>query len=301
MQPFPSLSLSNLPRSAKIVLTLFLLIIGSGYLMAVGNMFHQQQLADGKPGLTPDDLKVTFHGVVVEKQVSSKVVPATPKSRMLEMVEVGGEMRKHLNNGGLPAIRSLQTWLNAGAVKDAFQQKSIAEDGDPSADDVIAQYCLRCHNAEEGEKSDTPYGADIFETDYEMVYKYAAPGTASDTPPDTGEAGDTDDSPRLVKKGPQAIPHLFLVSHIHMLSIPVFALIVAGLFLLSDMPTRLRGFIAPLPMLAMVMDFSSWWLARISEVFLPVIMLAGALFGISFAVQIFTVLVSLWRSPKRGD
>ena len=87
---------------------------------------------------------------------------------------------------------------------------------------------------------------------------------------------------------------LFLLTHIHMLSIPVFTLLVSLAFLLSSLPPRWRGLLAPLPMLALVADFAGWWLARETEAFIYVIAAAGAVFGASLGFQLVTVLISLW-------
>ena len=99
------------------------------------------------------------------------------------MVEPGGDMRKHVTKGGPRSVRALEAWLKGGASESTFNRKSLAAEGDPSADDVIARHCLRCHNAEDGEKADAPYGPDLFTTDYGMIYRFAAPGSASPAPP----------------------------------------------------------------------------------------------------------------------
>jgi len=291
-----NLTLASLPVPAKVLLTLFLALIGVGYLAALGNLYQQHQLADGREGLTLDDLRVTFHGMTVtEEPRSGDQTESVAKSRMLEMVEPGGDMRKHLVKGGPEAVRALESWLKGGARESTFTTRSLAAEGDPSAESVIARHCLRCHNAEDGEKADTPYGPDLFTTDYGMIYKYAAPGTALTA---STSAGDETATKSL---GPMTLPHLLLITHVHMLSIPVFTLIVTALFFISRPDSLIVRAITPIPMICLVVDFSSWWLARWSEPPIYAIVAAGALYGLTLAVQLVTVAVALWAGGASAD
>ncbi len=279
------------PAAGKWLATAFLAIVGFGYLAAVANMFHQHQLADGVPGLSIDDLRAAFHGVEVQDDPGDEASSA-PKSRFMEMVEPGGDMRKHLTKGGEPAVRTLEKWLRNGATRENFTKAGIAQEGDPSPADVVASNCLRCHNADGGEKADTPYGEDLFDVDYDMIFVYAAPGTAKQTT----EA--TPGEPRTI--GPNSEAHLFLVTHIHMLSIPVFTLIVSALFLLTGNCRGIRGLLTVAPMFSLCVDFSSWWLARWAEGFIYAIAAAGAVFGATFGLQILSVTWAIWFG-RPGD
>jgi hypothetical protein len=104
--------LSGLTLPAKLLVTLFLLIVGPGYLFGTLNIMFQHQDADLEPGLGVDDLRRTFHGM--EKQVTPDA-EITVDSTMLQQVRPGGDMRKYLEKGGEPAIRGLVTWLEDGA------------------------------------------------------------------------------------------------------------------------------------------------------------------------------------------
>ncbi len=96
------------PVSARILLTLFLALIGTGYLAALLNLYHQHSLADGREGLTFDDLRAVFHGIEVPTEERPGAQPVVAESRMYEMVKTGGKMRKNLNNGGPGAVRALE-------------------------------------------------------------------------------------------------------------------------------------------------------------------------------------------------
>lgn len=281
--------LRDLPASVRLVVSVFIVLIGVGFLFAQANIYHRHHLADGKADLTFDDLRIIYHGIEVP---AGETGPAAATSRMLEMVQPGGEMRKHLEKGGLPEITSLVAWLESGAPESTFDSPPAGEPSGVAPRQVIARRCLRCHNAEDGEKADTPYGPDIFEVDYQLVALLARPQPS--------ESADGDAKPGVRMIGPQTIAHLVLITHVHMLSIPVFTLMVYVLFLTADFPERLRRFIGPVPMLALVFDFASWWLARFSEGFLIMLIVAGGAFAVTLAIQLVAILHSAWLARPSG-
>lgn len=287
--------LGSLPLAGKIILTAFLALIGFGYLAALGNLYQRHQLADGRSGLSLDDLRAVFHGLSVPAppaEAGAAARPRVAKSRILEQIEPGGEMRKHLLKGGEAAVRALTAWLEGGAVEEEFDRESLVNEGDPAPRAIIERHCLNCHNADGGENEDAPFGPDAFEARYEQVRVFAAPGTAHT--PDTAAAGGGSAASGHRMIGPQAVSHLTLVTHIHMLSIPVFTLIVGGLFLLTGPARGWRGVVAVVPMTALVIDFASWWLARAIEPMIFVMVAAGALYSVAMAIQLLTVTAAIW-------
>lgn len=289
---------------------MFIAIIGAGYLLALGNMYHRHRLADGLDGLTLDDLRAVFSGLERpipepaaqsgdDSMVSENMVAP---SRMWEIVQPGEKMYEHLVKGGDEAVRALNHWLEHGASEDMFHMSGLVQPGDPSPEQIISRNCLRCHNADDGEKQDTPYGPDIFTVNYDMVYKYAAPGTAEESSEKVEPSASAAGGPKVERIRPQSASHLFLVSHIHMLSIPVFSLILGVLTLLTDLPGRFRALLAVLPMTASIVDFTCWWATRWSDAFVYAMVAAGVVFGLSFAAQILVVLYHLWfKRPERID
>jgi hypothetical protein len=299
------ISLASLPASARWMISIFLALIGFGYFAALSNLYQRHQLADEKPGLTLDDLRTNFAGMDVPLEAAAPgTAPDADMSKMLHEVLPGGDMRKELIKGEMPAVRSLTTWLQRGAEKETFETEGLAKPGDPSAMAVIRSRCLRCHNVENGEKADTPYGPDMFEVDYGMVYVYARPGSAEST--GTTSEGATNQqagegSPASTRRiAPQSWAHLQLVAHIHMLAIPVFTLIVGGLFLLARFPAALRGPVTIIPMASLVFDFASWFLARNLPWAVYAIAAAGVAYGTFLGIQILAVFWSLWFVRDKG-
>jgi len=277
--------LANLPLAAKVMLTLFLLLVGAGYLVAMANIYEQHHDADLDPRLSLDDIRRVYHGM--NRTVTGETRLSTP-SPLLRMVSPGGKMRPHLEEGGEPAIRALVSWLQDGANEATFTQAALYHAGDPAAQDVLLRHCIRCHNLQ-GDKSDVPFAqSPSSRPQYAMVARFATPV------PDT-----TAQNAQTLYLAPTSLRDLVLTTHLHILTIPVFTLIVGTLFLLTGLPSKVKLVLGPLPMLAVCCDIGSWWLARPFEPFIYVIAAAGAVFGASFGAQVLCVAGSLWFG-RRG-
>ncbi len=265
--------LCRLPVSLRITLTAFLAMLGVGYLFAVANVFAMHSGADGKPGLSLDDLRAAYSGLTVTRD-SGSVVP----SRMLQMIE--GSMRQYLADD--EDYAALHGWLAAGDGEAGLDAK---RDG-RTPRRVITLNCLRCHAVDSGKRIGTiaPFGPDQLTVDYAMIAKFT---TAT---PQTSQA--------TVLVGPQESAHLILVTHAHMLAIPIFTLIVAGLFWQTRLRAEVRSIVTPIPMLVLVLDFASWWLARVSPGFIYLIAAAGGVYGLAFGVQIIAIVIDLWRPAR---
>lgn len=287
-----SIRLGSLPLGAKVTLTAFIVLMAAGYLVGVTNIYVHHSEADLEPGLGPGDLLAVYHGL--DKEVPADQEP--PKSEMLRRVEPGGNMRKYLERGGEEAVRTLIGWLEAGAREEDFTREGLFVPEDPSPRDVLAESCVRCHNARDGDKKDVPYAEsrDDLPT-YDLVRGEALPMRL---PP-----GLVDDAsgPRTIRIEPISVERLVQVTHVHIISIPVFALAVAVLFFLSSASPRVKAILGPIPMLGVCLDVASWWLARPIAPFALVVGAAGAIFGTSLALQMLLVLKSLWLDrPGRG-
>lgn len=305
--------LGELPVSARLMLTAFLAIVGAGYLVATVNIYERHGMADGKPGLTVDDIRAVYSGMTMR---TSGPAP----SRMLTMVS--GAMRQYVSDEA--DFATLTAWLRAGGseagldgAEEGAKGRSTSELGGGGANSanrqaagegtgedsgdapggksakrkakartarrVLVRDCLRCHSVGgEGDMAQrAPFGKDEFDIEYAMIAKYVA-----------APAGTVGERRRV---GPQYdVPRLVLVSHQHMLAIPVFTLMVGGLFLCTRIAPRWRAVLLPLPMLASVVDFSGWWLARMSEGFVYAIAAAGGVFGAALGLQIVLVVLDMW-------
>jgi hypothetical protein len=280
-----ALRLARLSLPAKLLITLLLLIIGPGYLFSTANMYLKHQNADGVPGLTIDDLKATFHGMTKTVQPEDKVIV---NSSMLKEVRPGGRMREHLENGGEPAVRGLIRWLENTAKEDEFTKPGLADPGDPSAQAIIKAHCIECHNADGGDMDEIPYAATATSDPvYKLVMVTAKPEIKRET------AG-----VQTVEIKPTSVARLVQVTHVHVMTVPMFTFVVGVLFLMTGIPERIKLVLGPLPMLAVLLDISGWWIARYVEAFVYVIGAAGGLHGATYALQILCILGSVWFGKR---
>ncbi len=277
----PKLRLANLPASAKLTLTFFLALVGLGYFTALGNIYYQHKDKDLEEGLTLNDLKRTFHGL--DKEVTTESRQRFP-SPMELMVRPGGPMREYLEAGGPKAVRALMSWLEAGSPEATFDQPGAYQTGDPAARQVIADQCVRCHNAADGEMQDVPYAP---APDAEPVYANVILLARS-------RFGDTTTETETMHLAPTGLAELMHITHAHVLAMPLFTLSVAALFLMTGLPEKLKLILAPLPMLALIADIGGWWLARPVAPAVYIIAAAGAVFGAAYGLQILIVLGSMW-------
>lgn len=266
--------LPNLPVAVRIMLTAFLAIIGFGYLTAVANIFFRHELADGKPGLSLDDIRAVYGGLASKDGKAPAAV-----SRMLTMIR--GEMRQYISSESDFTV--LEEWLKSGGAEAGLDKGEKRK----TPRRVIIRDCLRCHAADAGTdiSKKASFGPDEFTVDYARIAglvgsKRKDASGASFSPPQ------------------YTMPHLVLFSHQHMLTIPMFTLVVGLLFMMTRLSWRWRSVLTPLPMVAILLDFSGWWLARLSNGFVVFIVAGGAIFSIAFGAQILIIAWDLWRQPS---
>jgi hypothetical protein len=280
----PVFRLSELSVPAKITATAFLLLIGSGYLVAVTKIYVWHNMADGTPGLSMDDLRAVYHGLIKAIPPEARQKPISP---MLKEVSAGGKMRKHLLKGGDPAKWALIGWLEQGAMRETFDKPGKSHNQDiPSPQQVIADLCIKCHNAADGEEREIPYSPDT-----KTAPQYALVAKKALTPPVSPE-NEINYFDAISEK------ELLHITHAHILSIPVFVLLVAVMFLHTGLAPWFKLIISPLPMIATCVEFACWWLARSWEPAVYGIAAAGAVFGIALGVQILCAFVSMWFGRK---
>lgn len=112
--------LSRLALPARVLVTLFVLTVGAGYLSAL------VLLHDAHP--SREEVVAAFHG-------------SPGRTRLVSMAE--GDMRQHLaSDEQLDAIKS---WVARGARREEFAPVEA----------ILGARCVRCHS-EDGEKDDVP-------------------------------------------------------------------------------------------------------------------------------------------------
>lgn len=123
MKPAPEklawLNLPNMPAPIKALFTGYLLVVGVGLLMAGLQIMLTHGMADGKVGLSKNDIVYSYYGDRTHSLLESKL---------------NGSMKANAPD----AVRSdIIKWVHKGAPKD---------DWDAHFKGVFAQHCVVCHS-----------------------------------------------------------------------------------------------------------------------------------------------------------
>lgn len=226
----------ELPASMRTLFTGALLVVGLGYLFAILYVFAAHSAADGRPGLSVDDIKITYSGST----------ETTPLEKALR-----GPM-----SGMLPQrdLATLIEWIHEGANKRAYEAGIEA---------IVDTNCLSCHDGSNPHLSNL----DGFENVSEVV--------AQDTGAD--------------------IYTLVRVSHIHLFGLTFIFFIIGFIFSHAYMrPVWLKSLIIAAPFFGVIADVLGWYVTKVFTPFAWVVLIAGAINGLSFAIMWVVSMYQMW-------
>jgi len=152
-------------------------------------------------------------------------------------------------------------WIEDGTEKKQFEEK-IAP--------ILNNNCIGCHSVE-AEMGLPPL------TSYDDVMKL--------THADTGAS----------------IQSLVRVTHIHLFGIAFILFFVGRVFILCEMPVILKRVTVAIPFIAILIDILSWYITKTIPGFAYVVVISGALMGISLAMQILVSLYQMWIYKARSN
>ena len=328
--PTPApLRLRDLPLSARLVLSVFLISVGCGYFAALVQL-HFQHASPGAPLPSHDDVVRRFHGPTGAK----------PKPKLAALLEAdeslpfngGGTMRtafttksggwetavkkRAQKSGGIRGeptdeqkkqaedeLRkerdterlALLEWAEKGADKDAYEADSfcvsnalcnlpIDEEkfvGEPSPDGgrtikiktVLDTRCVKCH------EPSASSGAHKYPLDtYEQIAKYLK----------------VNESQAISKEA------LIQSTHVHLLSFSMLYALTGIIFAFTGLPGIVRAVIAPLPLVAQLVDIACWWLTRLDPVYADGIIIAGGVVAVGLGLQIVLSLFSMYGKAGKA-
>jgi hypothetical protein len=219
-----------------------LMVLGLGYLFAVLYVFAAHSAADGNPGLSVDDIKITYSG-------SSETTSLEKALR--------GPM-----SGMLPE-RDLQTmlkWIHDGADKRSFNA---------GIETIIEDNCLSCHDGS------NPHLSNL--DGFDNVQTVVAQDTGAD------------------------LFTLVRVSHIHLFGLTFIFFVMGFVFSHAYLrPVWLKSLIIAAPFAGVIMDVLGWYVTKVFTPFAWVVLIAGAINGVSFAVMWVVSMYQMWiyRVPE---
>lgn len=93
----------------------------------------------------------------------------------------------------------------------------------------------------------------------------------------------------------KSLATLIRVSHIHMFGV-TFIFFLTGLIFSHAYvrPVWFKSLVIAVPFLAIITDTSSWYLIKLNSAFAWIVLISGALMGLSFAVQWFVSMYQIW-------
>lgn len=243
----------------KFNLSLYLIVIGIGYLTAFFFIIETTESKDGASGMTPDDVLIKYHGDRT----------TTPIARVLRAGSMPPE-----DAPVRPSDEEVE-FLARFSLSDDKSEATFAKahDGGDSPQALIGRYCGKCHVGTLAE-ADVSFGPTEQEITFESVEPYLQP--------DTG-AGNL-----------LSLTH----THLFGMATFLF-LASAAFVLTTRYGPRLKLALGSLPLLAILGDVGSWWLTHwFGAPFQYVIMGAGAVMGGSVAAIIVLTLYDYWlRKP----
>jgi len=226
----------EIPLSMRVLFTGTLLVIGMGYLFALIYVYTSDAGRDGKPGLSVDDIIISYSGSSEGTQLEAAL--QGPMSAMLSEAD----------------LSQILDWIRLGATKDDYEARVAS---------VVKVNCLDCHDGSNPHLSNLD-GYDNLKTVVEQ---------------DTGKGVHT----------------LVRVSHIHLFGVTFIFFIMGFIFSHAYLrPVWFKSLVMFTPFVCIAADVSSWYFTKIYSGFAWVLLIAGALMGLSFAIMWITSMYQMW-------
>jgi hypothetical protein len=193
-------------------------------------------------------------------------------------VQSQARMLKALQNGHPPTLAqpqrdTLLKWLRGTRIAEDYDSLDL---GDAAPVEIISHSCLDCHGQKNADHS--PIAKTVPLDSWNDVKKVAFSKDLS----------------------PPGMDILITTTHTHALSLGSLTLVVMGLMLATSWPRRLvRGSVGIVGV-ALFLDLGAWWLSRVSEAAVYLIVGAGTVYNGVLALMLLAVLVDLCR-PGLGQ
>jgi hypothetical protein len=308
-------SLRDLPLPARIVLAVFLISVGIGYISALIQL-HFQHASPGSPLPSKEDAVKVFHGHVGAK----------PQSK-IEALIVADESQPFNGTGQMVAAftkRSVDAEGNAWSkvVRDlaklpngAELEKKLRAEREGERQAMLAW--LHCGNLEQAYDRDefqlpaahvsTPLTADYFKDQEKGTVKikslfndrcvrcHKADGEDAEAAKFTLDTWDKVKPYVTVQESSaMSLTKLAQTTHVHLLGFSMLYGLTGLILAFSTYPGWMRFILCPLPLVAQVIDISCWWLARMDPTFAHVIVFTGGIVAMGLMLHIVLSLLNMF-------
>jgi hypothetical protein len=298
--PPDRLVLRDLSLPVRLVLSAFLLAVGVGYAAALVQV-HFQHPSKSSILPTAQETVEIFHGRPNTVSTLQRLIEASEQGVRFNGSGTMSPAFTTRSQGWKSAIRkrleaevrqeregekkALVAWLRAGAKRGPYGADAFPLPPDWGDQPVTARYradnavkirsilndrCARCHSPD-----GDPKAQNFPLMTYDHVAKYAK-----------------------VNRGLMSEEKLIQSTHVHLLGFATLFGMTGLVFALTSYPGWLRGLVAPLVLVAQVLDIVCWWLARIEgplgAQFALVIPITGAVVGIGLMLHIVLGLFNMY-------
>ena len=260
--------LSELDFPWRLLITMFLIVLSSGFAVSELYLKHTTEMADGKPGMSLDDITFQFHG--------------SGQSKLAQQVQ--GPMKKYfredqdeskLTSADLAEIEKIVAWTYKGAPREEYESDDKEKNKTMIGNIMYMRGCIDCHAPDatmKGNKHDSPLDT------YEHVSKFTKPDTGMDT------------------------GRLLSLSHIHLLGMGMMFLLVGAAVAMTRFPSRLRSILVFTGSFSILLDIFGWWGVKwYGAAISPFVMASGILMAVSFGLSVLVAMYDLWlRKPKHA-
>lgn len=121
--PLPAHNLGSLGTSLKMLFTGYLIVVAVGYLVALGQILFTHGMADGRLGLSIEDIVYSYYGnrsgSLLESKLNGSMKAMAPEEERFEIIQ----------------------WVRNGADEPQFEQR---------VKPIMSSRCVTCHSADSG-------------------------------------------------------------------------------------------------------------------------------------------------------
>jgi hypothetical protein len=247
----------------KLLITLFLIVLSSGFVVSEMYLMHTTKVsADKSEFVGLDDITLTFYG--------------DPKGTRLKHM-VLGPMKKYFSDDEAETLKPAEqhdldavvAWSDNKAPElEYWDPKEKAEKPAQIFNIFYTHNCFNCHAPDatmKGNKKDSPLDT------YAGVSKFTKPNTGMD-------------------KG-----RLLMLSHVHLLGMGMMFLLAGAAVAMSVWPKWIRCALIVGGLSSILFDIFGWWAVKYGGgAWSPVVMLGGAMMAASFGGSVFVAMYDLW-------
>ena len=315
----PRITLRQLPIAARLVLSVFLIAVGLGYFSAMVQLHMKHSSKEGEPLPTGADVVEVFAGLKLHDPNAPK--PCSRVDTLLSAdataLDVGKDnmapafyakskgwaalqVNRSRDIGTLKSehdgeLKSMLAWVRSDAAKkkDAYEKDNfarpeeikdlpvtaefLAADGGVKVKSLVEARCLNCHSA----GSQAP----ALDTYADLEKLITAPST------------EIIDGKWVRSTKQTSVERLTQSTHAHLLTFAILFAMTGLTFAFTTYWAGIRAFLAPIVLLAQVVDISFWWLARVPDYgvyFAYGILGTGAVVGVGMTMQIVLSLLNMY-------